>query len=362
MSQNSTMHNGFAKLILLSLALLTLAACSAPVTRRAPPDNALVRAEQEKQREIAVAYSTRQYVRLQRIAYPLLKAATPLCKGTQRPGIGYLLISRNDFSPDLRPAATRVFNIKDGLRIHEIYPNSPAERAGLKIGDELIRVDNYRVAQRDDEEQRLQEFLRKGTPGASHQYTVLRDGKPLTVNLRPDTLCSYGVGLSGADDVNAMADGNNVIVTKGMMRFVETDQELSLVVAHEIAHNTMAHIDAKRSNATGGLILDVLAAAAGVNTQGLFQNIGAGAHSQDYESEADYVGMYIMARARLPIRGAADFWRRMAAEHPSSIDSNHSASHPASAERFVSLEHTVKEIEQKQNRKMDLLPELQSKH
>ena len=361
MLQTHARPSRLVTLPLLMLILGALTACTAPTTRRAAPDNALVQAEREKQREIAVAYNVRQYVRLQRVAYPLLKAATPLCQDTQRPGFGYLLISRNDFAADMRPAATRVFDIKDGLRIHEVYPGGPAERAGLRAGDELISVDGFRVAQRDDEEQRLNEFLRKGSPSVARQFSVLRDGKPLSMRVQPDVLCRYGVGLSGADDVNAMADGDNVIITKGMMRFAETDQELSLVVAHEIAHNTMNHIDAKRTNATGGLLLDVLAAAAGVNTQGLFQNIGASAYSQDFESEADYVGMYIMARAGLPLRGAADFWRRMAAEHPSSIASNHSASHPASAERFVSLEHTVKEIEQKQTRRLDLLPELQPK-
>ena len=49
-----------------------------------------------------------------------------------------------------------------------------------------------------------------------------------------------------------------------------------------------------------GLVFDILAAVAGVNTGGDFMRIGAeagaGAFSQDFEAEADYVGVYLMAR------------------------------------------------------------------
>lgn len=341
------------------LAILTLSACTAPTTRRSAPDTQQVAAEREKQREIAAEYKVRQYVRLYRVAYPLLGAAAPMCEGRHQPGFGYILLSRDDFSDDMRPAATRAFNLGSGLRVLDVFPNTPAARAGIQPGDELVSVDNYRISADRGMELRLNAFLKKGDPRTPRRFTLLRNGRSVTTTVRPDTLCDYGLGINGAGEVNAMADGDNVIVTKGMMRFAETDQELALVVAHELAHNTMKHIDAKRSNATGGLILDVLAGAAGVNTQGLFSNIGASAYSQDFESEADYVGMYIMARAGLPLRGAADFWRRMAAEHPASIASNHSASHPASAERFVSLEQTINEIQSKQARHQPLLPEQQ---
>lgn len=345
-------------LLLAASTLIGLTACTAPATRQAPLDNQLVRQEREKQRDIAVAYSARQYERLYRVGYPLLKAAAPMCKDRHRPGMGYLLISRYDFVPDMRAAATRVFGIDDGLRVFRVLPGSPAEGAGLREGDELVSVDGFKVGRGEGEEKRLNDFLKQGAPDAPRRFTVLRQGKRLNLTLHPDTVCSYGFGIAGVDEVNAMADGNNVIVTKGMMRFAETDQELGLVVAHELAHNTMEHVAAKRSNATGGLLLDILAAAAGVNTRGTFQNMAASAYSQEFEAEADYVGMYIMARAGQPLKGAADFWRRMAAEHPQAIAHNGAASHPASAERFVALERTEREIERKEAAHQPLLPEL----
>ncbi|MBI2876619.1 MAG: M48 family metalloprotease [Candidatus Tectomicrobia bacterium] len=55
-------------------------------------------------------------------------------------------------------------------------------------------------------------------------------------------VCKYSVGLTNSDAVNAFADGFHVILTSGMMRFAEKDEELALVVGHEIAHNALEHV------------------------------------------------------------------------------------------------------------------------
>lgn len=90
------------------------------------------------------------------------------------------------------------------------------------------------------------------------------------------------------------------------MMQVTSDEELATVVSHEIAHNAMKHIDAKMQNATAGAffgaILDIFAATQGVNTGGEFTSqfaqLGAMTFSQEFEREADYVGMYILALAK----------------------------------------------------------------
>ena len=112
--------------------------------------------------------------------------------------------------------------------------------------------------------------------------------------------------------------------------------------------NTMRHIDAKRLNALGGFVIDMLIAVlGGVDTQGMFTRNFAMAYSQEFESEADYVGLYMCELSGYDITEAAYFWRRMGVKHPGSIAQNHAASHPSSPERFVSIEDTVKEIERK---------------
>jgi hypothetical protein len=120
--------------------------------------------------------------------------------------------------------------------------------------------------------------------------------------------------------------------------------------------NTMGHRGKKTANATVGLLFDVVGAAAGVNARGAFSDVGARAFSQDFEREADHVGMFYLAQAGYPTEGAAQFWRRMATEHPASIRTNLSATHPATAESFIALERIAADIRDKQGRREPLIP------
>ena len=70
--------------------------------------------------------------------------------------------------------------------------------------------------------------------------SVRRGDALLDISTRTRTnVCDYPVLLGDDDALNAYADGNNIIITRGMMRFLESDRELALVIGHELAHNSM---------------------------------------------------------------------------------------------------------------------------
>lgn len=77
----------------------------------------------------------------------------------------------------------------------------------------------------------------------------------------------------------------------------------------------MKHINAKQQNAIVGgifgLLLNVAAAAAGVNTNDQFSKAGAGlaanTHSVEFEQEANYVGLYFIKNAGYDIVHALTF-------------------------------------------------------
>lgn len=106
-----------------------------------------------------------------------------------------------------------------------------------------------------------------------------------------------------------------------------------------------------------GAIFDVLLATQGINTQSLGAKTGAQAYSQEFEKEADYQGLYYVARAGYPVENAAMFWRRMGVEHPPSIQASHSASHPSTPERFLGLTTNAEEIVRKRTAGLPLQPE-----
>jgi predicted Zn-dependent protease len=176
--------------------------------------------------------------------------------------------------------------------------------------------------------------------------------------------CYYYFETSRSREINAFADGDRIVVTQGMLRFLENDDELALVMGHELAHNLMGHIDAKKDNAVGGHLLgammDGMAASYGGYSGNDWQNLGAAvtslSHSQSFEAEADYVGLYITARAGYDISNAIDMWRRWSVEDPEGLYV--AITHPTKPERFARLTKAIEEIQGKKKRHEALLPNM----
>lgn len=175
--------------------------------------------------------------------------------------------------------------------------------------------------------------------------------------------CRYNIAFAPKEKgINAHADGKQVVVYPALIDFARNDNHLAFVIAHEFAHNIMRHVASQQENVMGGTLLgtlvDIAAASQGIDTQGQFGSIGAQAallsYSQDFEQEADYVGLYILARAGFKLSDAPYFWRAMSSANPDSIYS--SVTHPSNPERFVSMQKTIAEIEQKKQAKQAILP------
>lgn len=346
--------------ILCCCGLAFLLGACAPTTQRISVDSALVQEEARKQREIAVEDMYNDQLRLYKATYPLITKGHKLCGEKTDYIAGAIILNRMFFGQDFTEATAKVLGVWDEFKVVYVMPGSPAERAGLRAGDIVNAVGDTSLQAKGQEwkeaARKLNEVLVKGEPG---HFRISRAGQPMELMVAPEPACAFRAHLSNQDAVNAFADGKRVVITRGMMRFVRDDNELSLVIAHELAHNAMNHMDAKSGNFMLGSIFDIIAAAYGVNTQGVFGNAAASAYSQDFEAEADYVGLYMMALAGLELEKAPHFWRRMASAHPRGIKGGGMmASHPATPERFVELEETIKEIRGKQQRGEALRPEL----
>ncbi len=210
-------------------------------------------------------------------------------------------------------------------------------------------VEPVRVTEK--KKRRLGKVADRITPEGSKLCYELFGGK--NANHR----CNFALVLEGKGGVNAYADGEKVVVSAAMMEFAEDDTHLAYVLAHELAHNIMEHPQRSGQNMAAGAILGaVIDAAAG--TRG-FSNLGAQAamlsYSPDFEREADYIGLYILARAGYDINSAPDFWHAMSAHDPTGIYTR--TTHPTNAERYVSMRKAINEIHSKRQIGMELMPE-----
>ncbi len=345
---------------------LAAAGCAAPRSQCPAVDADLSASEAQKQREFVLQDSLDAQLRLTGVALPLLVAATPFCPDSRRAFIGLAALNAASFEGDYHAAAVKLLGADDRLQVRAVHPGSPAQDAGFRVGDMLMSIDGDAVPRGATAAAAWSTALAEAAARDPEGFDMVveRDGRPAVLHVVPVIGCDYQVEITLVEDINAAADGKKVMVTRGMMRFTENDAELALVVAHEIAHNAMGHMDARAQNAAagaaGGLVLDILAAAVGVNTGGAFMRTGidaaSGAYSVEFEQEADYVGLYIMARAGAPFHEAPKFWRRMATVNPAAVEA--AGTHPTSPARFVALEQAVSEIDRKVATAAELMPEM----
>lgn len=343
----------------LSLAgLLVLTGCAAPTTKPVVLDPGAVAREAQRQQELALQDYLAQQARLSRVSWPILRSGVPMCEDRVRREVGALFVTREDMEDEQAEAAARLLGIDARVRVLLVVEGSPAQAAGLRPGDEVLGFNGAPLPPKTSSGRRFTEtMLEQMGDGGQASFLVRRGGEELTLVATPELQCDYPVAVIRDGQVNAYADGESIFVSDGMMRFVETDENLGVVVGHELAHNVMGHISSKQINAGIGLLFDILAAAGGVNTQGAFSNLGAMAYSKEFEAEADYVGLYLTALAGIDVSGAPDLWRRMAVISPENIQTAYGSTHPSHPERFLHLEQTVAEVQAKRRAGLSLVPD-----
>lgn len=148
-----------------------------------------------------------------------------------------------------------------------------------------------------------------------------------------------------SDELNAFAmPGGKVGVYTGMMELVDSDDELAVVIGHEVAHVTSRH-GSERMSQQLGVALGALAVGVAVedDRELWLAAYGAGAslgvllpYSRLHESEADQVGLTFMARAGYDPRAAIPFWQKMN-EQGGSRPPEFLSTHPAPENRIERL-------------------------
>lgn len=347
---------------------LALAACASPQTLSPTGSDSASSAEREKQKDLLFKANVEAARRLAEIGDGIIIKGADLCGSATAPRIGLRLWSAQAGDGKMSAQLRSVFGLGDEVTVFAVGRDGPAARGGLRTGDQIVAINSWAIpegpAAFKETEAKLKSELAAGAPIQIHYK---RAGKQLRANVTAAKACAYSVVLADSMQVNAYADGERIVVARGIVEALSKDEELAFVVAHELGHNVMGHLDAKKQNmvvgGVGGAAVDIAFAVLGVNTGGAFTKLGmqsgAGAHSIGFEREADYVGLYFVALAGYNYADAPNLWRRMAVINPGSID--FSKSHPSAPERFVALEETVKEIDAKKARREPLRPNMKPK-
>lgn len=157
------------------------------------------------------------------------------------------------------------------------------------------------------------------------------------------------------ESANAFAmPGGKIAVFTGLLKLVESDDELAAVIGHEIAHVLLRHANQRM---TAEVIRGLGAVAAVVATDdmdsgdrnmvlaayGIGSQVGVILpYSRHHESQSDRMGLMIAARAGFDPRAAVTFWEKMGQANPARMP-EFLSTHPSSETRISELKEAMPE-------------------
>lgn len=152
--------------------------------------------------------------------------------------------------------------------------------------------------------------------------------------------------------------GGKIVVYEGLLGIVGSDDELAVVVGHEVAHAVAKHSNERMSQQLmaqyGAAILGQAVSNRSTAVQQLATSVyGIGAQygvmlpfSRKHESEADYMGLVFMTMAGYNPDVAVGFWQKMSAGGSGSVP-EFMSTHPSDATRIAEIKRWLPEIKAK---------------
>jgi hypothetical protein len=294
--------------------------------------------------------------RLYRVAAPLLVKNTDLCKGNARNLLGFTAKNKFSWGSELSDAALSQYGVDEGLQVMGVLAGSGAARVGVRRGDRLVSAEGKAFAQGQSAERQAAIILVpmvKTKPAI--KLVVKRDGADLPLTVPLTRACDYSIELGNADNVNAYNDGRRVMITRGMMRFVQSDDELAYVLAKEMAHNSLNHASRQNMSGTVADVIDNLMRVR-PDLTAMSGSSGIKPTPQELDAAADTLALYMVARAGYNVDGEVGFWTRLATQYPASVLNGYTAIHPATAYRMDVMKTIVADVKSKQAARHALTP------
>ena len=329
------------------LCAVSVIAASVGVTGCASTGPRVSRQEIEEARQAldlkALQFQFRQTLRVNSVGYRLVRHLPPGEAEERAPYIGLLLTPMSAQTAQLY----RLPSDLRGVVVVGAVPESPAARAGLAEGDVILAVDGRMVKQ----PKTVLEILARTTADRQVAWTIWREGRDVVVALQPERL-PFRVAFLMVDEqeINASAhQGRRVFVTYGLLRFVESDDELAVILGHELAHHTRHHLPKEFGTSiltsmvgfTAAVGTEILVPGAGVAVLRGVKGAFDATFSQDFEREADDIGLRYAHRAGYDVEAGRRVWERFAVEMPRSMTRHLFSTHPTSPERLVHMEKSA---------------------
>lgn len=168
---------------------------------------------------------------------------------------------------------------------------------------------------------------------------------------------SWEFNLVADPQMNAFCmPGGKIVVYEGIMKIMSSDDDLAVVLGHEVAHAVAKHSNERMSQQVlsqyGAAILSTAVSNKSAAVQDAANIVyGLGSQygvmlpfSRKHESEADYMGLVLMTMAGYNPGAAVGFWQKMAAAGSGSVP-EFMSTHPSNEHRISDIQRYLPEME-----------------
>jgi beta-barrel assembly-enhancing protease len=265
--------------------------------------------------------------RVATIAWRLQTANAAFC--TNKANLSGLSVQAlSQYPKGQRAVAKAQLGLSRHVAVAAIVPDSPAARGGLMAGDAILAINDVEtpVVLADDGYTpvgKVENMLDAAFVQPRVKLRISRAGIAQDVTLSGQPGCASRVQIIAGKSVNAGADGQYVQINARTLDFVQSDDELAVVIGHELAHNIRRHKTLKTT-------------------------------SKQAEYEADALGAWLVARAGYDVKAVLPFWTRFEDRTNAGIFAD--GTHPPKKKRLAAIAAVVADIDAKQVRGEPLDP------
>ena len=237
---------------------------------------------------------------------------------------------------DLDPMVSFLIADEKSAVVQLVVPDAPAARAGLRAGDTIVAINGHATVGVNVADL-IDTALDSGTVSL-----VLADQR--TIMFPVEQGCGFPVAVENNSRLDAYADGKAAAVSSALVDFTKTDDELAVIIGHELAHNILKHKDILDSEHVSRGFLAVF----GKNAERIRQT----------EEDADVMALYLMIRSGYDITVAPDFWSKFGARTGAGVFGD--GTHPRTKARVALAMNTIATIRAQQAKGEPLTPHFRS--
>lgn len=255
----------------------------------------------------AYKYHLKLSERVDRIGYNLVRHVPDEYNLSKpRPFIGFFGVEPGFLS-------NRHFNHNPahGVYLAYVLEDTPLAQAGLQAGDILQKINDQDV---DTEAQALRVIRENGFEPLALE--MRRGGHMFNVTVQPEALkVNVEFDVEPNADINALTTPTKITLQYGILNFIRTEEELAVILAHELAHIVRRHTDSIPVIFMAGMLANKL--------------------TKDLERDADFYSLIFLKAAGYDPQQAVSFYERIAIQLPETRKGGLLYTHPGMTERSL---------------------------